>query len=421
MDLSLITQALVTLLKTHIEASSVWPSGTILSVVPDPPDKLNGDNTLGVYLYHVQEDPHNKNIQSAWNRPVQTRYEPMPLQLFYAISAHSDLNTPTGTYREQLIMGCTLKALHDFPVIDDDTQVQGTVILPAIIHDKENRLQIEMRPIDPDEAIQYWTAGSSPLRLAAYYQVSVVMLDPDEPPSRAGRVLVYNVFAFPGETPHLTSSSNVLTFTLPDEGTPREVRLRPAQVPFGGILHLDGSNLTGDRTTLLLNYADWPQPIEVNSLTWNLQATSESVQAEIQDTAGAQTLVPGTYRALVQVVRSRPTASGGTRDFSYLSNEAPFAISPRIDLIGVNVSGLVTIDGRLFQAAGILPEAIKVYVGDEQIVLDTDGTLSAGEYEVVSPIQIRLQLPTGLTPGEWLPLRLIINGAESAPNWVQIP
>ncbi len=421
MDLSLITQSLVTLLKTHIEASSVWPTGNTLSVVPDPPDKLDGDNTLGVYLYHVQEDPFNKNLQSDWNRPAHIRYNPMPLQLFYMLSAHSGLNSPVGTFREQLIMGCALKALHDFPVIDDTTQVSGTVILPAILQDKENRLQIEMRPVSADEAVQYWTAGSSPLRLAAYYQLSIVMLDPEEPPSRAGRVLVYNVFAFPGETPHLSSSSNVLSFSLPDEGTPREVTLRPAQVPFGDTLVLDGSSLAGDRTSLLLNFPDWDQPVEVDSLTWGVQVTPESLQAVVQNTAGPETLVPGMYGAIVQVIHRRPTATGETRDFSYQSNEAPFAISPRINLITVNGSGAASVDGRLFQAAGILADAIKVYVGNEQLNVGTAGSLLDGQYAVISPTQIDLQLPAGLTSGDWVPFRLIINGAELAPNWIQVP
>jgi hypothetical protein len=422
LDLSKVTETLVTLLLEHIKNSQAWKPrpAPITLVVPDPPDKLTGDQ-LGVYLYHILEDPSNKNMHSPHEKPQHVRYVPMPLLLFYILNAHSDSESPTGTYTEQLLMGCALKALHEFPVIDDKTKVNGVPILKVA----ENCFQIELRPVPPEDAIHYWTAGGGALRLAAYYQVSIVMLEPEEPPSRAGRVLLYNVFAFPGEAPRLTSSSNTLTFTLPGENTVREITLRPAQVPFGDTLRLEGTNLADDRTVLLLNRAGWGNPIEVNQ-TWfppgTPPVTRESVTAVVQNTAGAQTLVPGIYGALVRVIRSRSTPSGGTRRFEHLSNETPFAISPQIsNIVVAPATGVVTISGRLFQDPEILPGALKVYIGETLLEEKATGTLSAGQYRVNSPVQITLELPSGLTSGEYVPFRLIINGAESSPKWIQVP
>ena len=77
--------------------------------------------------------------------------------------------------------------------------------------------------------------------------------------------------------------------------------------------------------------------------------------------------------------------------------------------------------GRLFDSPGILPDAIKVYVGDEQLSRIEVGSPATGEYIVTTPTEINLQLPAGLPSGDWVPFRLIINGAESAPNWIQVP
>ena len=50
-DMSLVTSTLVRLLDEHVPNSSAWNPAIVLNVTPDPPDKLTGDNTLGLYLH----------------------------------------------------------------------------------------------------------------------------------------------------------------------------------------------------------------------------------------------------------------------------------------------------------------------------------------------------------------------------------
>ncbi len=422
LDLSQVTRTLITLLKTHVEASPVWTPGNSLFVLPDPPDKLEGNNTLGLYLYHITEDPNNKNALPMGGGQPPVRYTPMPLILYYQLNAHSDLPSPTGGFREQLMMGCAMKALHDYPVITDETTIGSTDVMASVLQGRDNRLRIELRPLAADEAVNFWTAGSSPLRLAAYYQVEVMMLEPDEPTSRAGRVLTYNVYAFPGQTPRVDSSANVLAFTVPGEATPRELMLRPAQVPIGDQVRFEGSSLAGDSVALLLNNALWDEPVQVDPIAWAVGATAERVTAVVQDSAGPNDVIPGIYGAIVRVTRQRTTSEGLIRNFEYLSNKAPFAISPRIDNITVpTVTGQVTVAGRLFQHPDLPPEAVQVYTGATRLSTGTSGALNPGEFAVDSGVQLQLRLPSGLTPGQLLPFRLIINGAESPPNWIVAP
>ena len=422
LDISQVTRSLITLLETHVQASPVWPVGTTLTVSPDPPDTLTGDNTLGLYLYHILEDPHNKNIDPMGSDQPPIRYTPMPLLLYYQLSGHSDLATPTGSFREQLMLGCAVKALHDYPIINDSTSIGGTAVLAPALRDRDNRLQVELRPVAADEAVNFWTAGSTPLRLAAYYEVSVIMLEPEEPISQAGRVLTYNVFAFPSQTPRIDSSANTLSFTIPGESAPREITLRPAQVPIGGTVRFDGSSFNGDSTALLLNNTLWDEPVEVDSTAWAVQMTAERAAALVQETAGGNDIIPGTYGAIVRVIRRRTTTDGSSKDFEYLSNEAPFTISPRIDAITTpTAAGEVTVTGHLFQHPDLLPEAVWVYIGETQLSEGTAGSLNPGEYAITSATTLDLHLPAGLTPGQLVPFRLFINRAESPPNWIVAP
>lgn len=422
LDLSQVTRALITLIDTHVHASPVLAPGTTVSVVPDPPDSLSGDNTVGLYLYHIEEDPHNKNALPIGNSQPPVRYTPMPLNLYYQLSAHSDLSSPIGSYREQMLLGAAVKALHDYPVIHDDTHIGATAIFPAVLQDNDNRLQIELRPVSADEAVNFWTAGSSPLRLAAYYRVSIVMLEPEEFNSSAGPVLQYNVFAFPQQSPYVTSTANTLLFTVPGETAARSIQLRPAQVPISSIFQLDGTSFTGDATSLLLSHSEWSEPLEVDAIAWALQVSAERISAQVQETIGTVDIVPGLYSATVRVMKRRTGSDGIEREFESLSNAAPFMIAPRIDNISAPAAtGEFTITGRLFQHSAIAGDALRLFIGDTRLIAGTAGALNPGEFAVTGATTIEARLPSGLSPGQSVYCRLQINNADSPPNWITVP
>jgi hypothetical protein len=108
----------------------------------------------------------------------------MGLNLHYLLTAHSDLEDATGTRREQLLMGLGMKTFHDYPVIDDSTEIadeKGMLvkILEAIeLAHEQNCFRVLLQPLPADHAVTYWTAGSMALRLSAYYQVCVTLLGP---------------------------------------------------------------------------------------------------------------------------------------------------------------------------------------------------------------------------------------------------
>ncbi len=421
LNLSLVTHSLVNLIDGCVRNSPAWPNGAPLAVSPEPPDRLAGVNALGFYLYHVVEDVSYKNQPPPGSDRIPIRYTPLGLNLYYQLTAHCDAEDDDGTYREQLMLGLAMKALHDFPLVDDATLVNGQTVFVPGLRAGDNRLRLSLLPVQPEQAIEYWTPGDRPLRLSAYYQVTVALLEPEQSTHRASRVLQYGVYAFPGGAPHLIGSRNTLSFTVPGETAPRSVEVQPAQVPLGGQITFLGNDLSGDQTTLLLQAADWDEPEEVGT-DWGVGAGTYRLLATVQATAGGQDVLPGLYTAAARVVTLRMAPGGLTNRFANTSNSTPFTITPRIDaLTPPTPAGDITVTGAVFRHPDLPSAAVEVFVGESRLEAGAAGALNAGQFAVTGPASLDLRLPSGLPTKAALPFRLIINRAESAPLWIQVP
>jgi hypothetical protein len=421
LNLSLVTQALTNLIEAGVKSSPDWPAGDAVKVTPERPDALGGERTLGFYLYHLVEAAHLKNVPPPGDAAVPLRLTPMALELRYQLTPHSSLNGANGPLKEQLMMGLAMKTLRDFPVIDDSTAIGGITIFPAALQGGDNRLRITLQPAPPNEALQYWTTGSQPARLAAYYQVLTALFEPDPVTSRAGRVLVHSVHTFLRGAPHLDGSRTRIQFTIPGETTPREVVLRPAEVPVGGELALFGTELGGTDAQLWLRHAGWSHPVQADAVQWGVTATEDQVIARVQEFAGPETILPGAYGAFLKVVATRTMPDGRLRRFEKTSNETPFTIVPRIDAIGPFAGGLATVTGLRFDPILLPGDAIQVFLGPDALARRDAGTPAAGEFRPVSDTTLQFRLPAGLTPGSAVPIRILVNRAESAPRWIVVP
>jgi len=423
LDLSVVTQSLVRYIDASVRASPSWSPGLSLSVTPEPPDRLAGDRTLGLYLYHVSEDPalRNEGMHTTEYPPV--RYQPMPVRLYYQLVAHSDLEGDEGTYVEQRMFGLALKALHDMPIITDATVVNGTPAFPpgSEMVENDNRLRIELQQVSREEARAAWQVDNTPARLAAYYLVSVVLIEPDEPRRRPGRVLTPGIHVFTQGTPRLASSVASLVVTRPD-GKAVTVDVRPAQAPAGTVVTFEGGALSGGSLVFLLRAPRAEAPTEVDPVAWGLTYTDSEARVEIQETAGAEDVLPGVHGAIVERRVTRAMPDGTLREVTHRSNEAPFTILPRIDAVSApDASGIFTVTGHRFQHADLEPNAVSVLVADGLLEAGTAGSLAEGEFAVTGAGTIEVRLPTGLESGRTVPVRVFVNGAESLPRWVVVP
>lgn len=421
-NLSLVSKTLKKVIENAVVGSSIWNKVQPPTVSILPPDKLKEDS-LGLYLYHVIEDPAFKNQPpvSSSTDPTQVRYTPMALNLHYLLTTDAQVETDKKMEDAQMLMGLAIKSLHDYPLLTDNTVINGVNIFEDAGIDKtETRLKITMHPMQQNEAVSYWTAGQSPLRLSAYYNVSVVLLEPEEPPTRTGRVLDYGVHTFITGAPKLTGSKNMLTVTLPDSGASQEIELRPAEVPMGGRFELSGVNLNADETDLVINNSAWSECIKAD-MSWGVIATDDRIMVTSQNQIDGTDIVPGIFTAKALVSETRTMPDGSTRTFTNSSNETPFTITPRIDSVGSPDSdGILTVTGFCFEHTDITVAEVAVFISAEPLISGTAGALNPGEYAISDASTLTLRLPTGVDSG-FVPFRLIIKGAESAPAWVEVP
>lgn len=425
LDLSLVTRALVKLVDETIKVSPAAPGSHIVTSLP--PDKLTEENSVGIYLYHITEEAALKN-QGWRGRPdTPIKYSPIGLNLHYVVTAFSvatNSQDPFGPYREQLLVGLAIKALHDFPVIDDDTTVStlmGPVkVLDAAMQGDENKLRLTLRHVPAAEAVSYWTAGSQPLRLSVYYEVSVVLMEPEAPTVGSGRVLTWGVEALVGGLPRVTASRSKVSFTIPGEPSPRSLEVQPAQVAIGDELTLVGTGLGGGPIEVLVRRPGASAAVAVDP-TWGTSAAGDTVFTTVQDLLDGTPPLPGAYAASVRITRTSTLADGSTKVTPILSNETPFQVVPAVDEpIPAPVAGVFTITGGRF-ADALTPVVARAQIGGVELVAGTAGSLAPGQYAITSPTSVELRLPPGATSGQKLPVRMIVNGSESPPRWVEVP
>jgi hypothetical protein len=430
-DLSLVTATLLNLLKLRVDV--LWSA---FFSSPAPPiaysavssNALAGDNTLGMFLFHANEDAHFKNMPPLFQDQPPVRFTPMGLQLQYQMVAHAAAtggDAESAAQRAQLLFGLGLKTLHDFPSLDRNTRVDGNLVFPVALQGTDNIIRIAFRNVTPSEATSFWTAATQGVRLAAYYEVTATLLEPDRPQLRGARVLRYGVQIFVNGAPRLDTSRSRITFKLPLEASDRTVDLEPGEAATGETIHFDGSDLSGDATTLLLKKAGWLEPEEVG-FDWSVTAGTDTIAATVRPRAGAHAIVPGVYSAAARVTRKRTMPDGSIRAFPQTSNDVPFTVAPRITNPAYNVvppaANVVTVTGGIFQHAEVPPESVRLIVGAEAVPIQPSGALTAGHFEIPDPATLRFQFPIGaLNSGDVVPMRIIVNGAESAPRWVRVP
>lgn len=447
LDLSLVTTTLHNVVQRRVRAGLValnQPGSVLAALAPSslPADQLTGDATVGLFLYHATESATLKNLPPPGPDAPPVQFTPMGIELFYQLSAHSGLNGENGPLMAQRLFGLAMKALRDFPILNRFTLVDGLPVFPTELQGTDNFFRVVLQSVPAQEAAQFWSGANQSVRLAAYYQVSATLLEPEPPARYGGRVLRYGVHTFVSGAPRLDASRSTVVYRLPGETADREAGVQPAEAPVGGALVFHGTDLAGDTTTLVIKHARFTAPVEVG-LEWGVSATTDRIFATVQPLAGSETMLPGFYTAMARVTRRRRMPDGSLRAFSGTSNEVTFVVAPLITTPGpaavatADAAGVVVVQGHLFRHVALADADLKVVVGSGELPRETGGALTAGHFEVVDgttlvppvaldeatrPFVLRFRFPVvGLNPGDIVPLRVLINGAENAPRWVQVP
>ncbi len=451
-DISNVSLTLMTLIERAFQVPENWPVNmTVPKVLSEPPVRSKS-NGLGMFLYHIVEHPHYKNLPAPGRETPPVRFTSLALTLYYQLSAYQAASGngegEQDGLMEQQMLAVAMKALHDYPEITDDTIVEGaldplsapilTPLFPIDIIGCGNRFKIVYQPIMPNESISYWSTGDTKLTLSAYYEVNVVLLDPETTRTRSGIVLGYNVFTFANGAPKILNSSNEVSFTSPVDGRVRQLILQPAQVPPApSVLPIDltpylvtfkGLEFYGN-VFLRLTSSRWTEPATTDA-TWLITISAVGLTAVVRENAIVESsglpvkIIPGIFGAQIVSSTTKTAGDGSQWPIELTSNVSPFAIVPRIEPIVAppNLLTAGSITGYLFAEVILTKEQIKVeiFLGPHKLTQVPVAPL-AGEFQITSPTTLDYRFPTAVSTGEVLPFRVFANGAESAPQWITAP
>jgi Pvc16 N-terminal domain len=460
LNLYKVTKTLTDLLLQNITKNIDTSLDGPLKVTAIPPEKVeNPENTLSLHLYHVAEDPFYKNALGPGNDAPNVAKAPMALSLFYILTAHHERDPQFDAETQQKLMGYALKTFHDIPVITSKTRINGTPILDPDFGD--DTIQTILRPVTPEEAISFWnTQESNTARLSAYYEVRVVMLRPEPPKTMPGIVLNLGAFVLQLGSAHLERSQSLVRFKIPEKngGTFQEIEATPARVTLNtsapaahNQLLLLGANITRGRSrSLFLRNGIWAKlgppggPVEESVVDlgenpdWSVNFQTDRVTVKLapalrhvkpDGAAVVLPVLPGFYTALVRSVMDEQVINNELKRITLSSNELSFAVSPRIqghDAPDADGNIQINLGPEFDPLNPNLPEgAIQLVIAGEVYTrVDPKPLANAKEFIVAnSPsnlIRIRPHFPVAVTRPEAHPVLLIVNGAESAPFWIEL-
>jgi len=460
-----VTKALTDLLAQNITTNIDTSLAGVLKVTGSPPEKAEAANTLSLYLYHIAENPYYKNALGPGNDVPNVAKTPMALSLFYILTANHETETTFDAEEQQKLMGYALKTFHDFPVITKRTRFNGTPILDTEFDN--DTIQILLRPVTPEEALSFWNSEEQrTARLSAYYEVRVIMLEPEPPRTMPGIVLNLGAFVFQLGSPQLEQSQSQVRFKIPERngGNIQELEATPAQVTLDtsatppdahNRLLLIGSNLTRGRSrSVFLKNSIWAElpapdgPIRETVVDlsqnpdWDLEFRTDRITVKLAPvlrhlkpdlTPVDLPVLPGFYSAFVRTVVDEQIISNELKRISVSSNEVSFAVSPRIEGHDApDIAGNIQINlGPEFDPldANLADDAIQLVIDGEVYTRPppadrVDPPANVQEFFVTNTpsnlIRINPHFPVTVTQSEAHPVLLTVNGAASAPFWIEL-
>ena len=273
-------------------------------------DGIAGDQ-VNLFLYHIQVEPAWRNSDMPrQNKPGETGFPPLPLNLFYLVTALSD---EKDEVKNHSLLGRAMRVLHDHPLLDaseikDATQAN---VPGADLHEQIERVRITLQPLPVEEISKLWTAFQTNFRTSAGYQVSVVLIESERPVKAPLPVLTR------GKDDTGVGSQADVTSPFP---TLLEIVLPPGQASarLGDVVTLKGLHLDAGTPEVRLSHSLLPAPGPVT-----IEASSATeIRIKLKDDPTAW--VPGFYNVAVVMT------SGDDVRFT---NELSLTVAPRITTV----------------------------------------------------------------------------------------
>jgi hypothetical protein len=166
-----VTTTIRNLLFTGVNA--VVPGTEVTARPLDSARNGRTGNQLNVFLYHTSIAPAWRNEDFPGKvRPGETGFPPLPLSLYYLITAYGLDDDETVGHR---LLGAGMSALHDHPLLG--TAELRLALPESNLADQVERIRITSQPMGLDELSKLWTSFQTQYRVSAAYQASVVLIE----------------------------------------------------------------------------------------------------------------------------------------------------------------------------------------------------------------------------------------------------
>lgn len=129
-----------------------------------------GDATLGILLYHIEENLEIKNQNRVFLDDEHFLNPPSSLNLYYMIFARSDASVATKSVDEQRVLG---KAIQ---VLDDNSRIPPKYFKGSLTT-TENKLDMQNLVLTFSEASAIHTLFDRSFVLSVFYKVGPVFMD----------------------------------------------------------------------------------------------------------------------------------------------------------------------------------------------------------------------------------------------------
>ena len=449
-DLYAVTASLRNLLRYNILRISGL-TASVTDMAPERAEEL-GSSNLNLHLFHAVEDPSKRNEfarDAQGDFPI--RETPLPLILYYVLTAHSPSADETPDIAgQQRLMGLAMKTFHDYPAFDETLELlipPGTKqqVFDAALLGQQNRIEIIPRQLTPEDSINFWSAAQNhTARLSAYYDVRSTLLMPDAVEERAGLVTGYGLGVIPGGRPRLTATSSVQVLALPAAlgGGTLSTTLSPAEAALGSVTVPSGAQVTatgfdlgdGSAETLLLSGPSGEVEVDPTANPdWEIRISGDRLSLTVRPTAltlqnGAFATVkirPGVHTLALRRRRALAVSGGPPRTTVTQSNRVPLAIGATVAMTSVLAGPLplLRIDLGPGADALALADETEISIAGEVyprylLPLTSPSPLPAGNFRPILPNRIEVALTFDPADGQTRAVRLGIAGVDCTPFWI---
>lgn len=380
--LAAVTATLRFILQQGITTDNNQPELNHTKVTTLPPDKARTGvtgNQLNLFLYQVLPNAAWRNRDMPRQvQPGETGMPPLPLNLYYLITAFGLDDDPTQLLSHQ-VLGKAMSLLHDHSVLSaSDIQSATSGALSDCDLDKQiERVRITLQPLSVEDISKLWTGFATQYRLSAAYEVAVALIESTQASRTPLPVLTRGdkdtgVSALPSLIPPYPALDNIVF-----DNKQTSARL-------GERLLLNGHHLDGSNLDVQFDHPLWPNPDEITPETSNPTPTALQVVVKIP-------IVPASWPAgfyTVAVLVQRPNET-----YRRVTNQLSFPLAPSISIAPTSAPpGDITFTVTV--SPDVLPEQrAALLLGDREILADDHktqtGTLTfqaasvaAGEYYV---------------------------------------